>query len=868
MARQTGRRLGYYIAPRGGGAHRRSFDDLADWGAGLGRLACVVGVLLVSGALPAPAQNIQTREPPTVSEAGTNSCNKDIAEGRKALELSPHDAALEVGLARSLAACGEYADSVAHYRRILQDQPQSVSALTELGETLLRARRPEEAIPVFRQALRFIPNSTVAALGLARALAASGNYEDALRQYGECLQSSPGKYDALQGEAFVYYWTHRLAEAKAIFQELQVRQPSDSQNAEALENIAGAEEESRWMARRPPAGSPPADFRRYYEERLQLEPRHRQARIGLARTIVELGDYPAAIRTYSQVLADYPEDHDARLELARVLGWNHQYADAIRLYRQVIATAPQDIEALEGLGRVLIWSGHLQDAAETYEQLIALSPAKAAYILELARLQSRLGELGDARQTFASFLAIDPGNREARFELARLEMREGDYASALQHFKQLLKQDPRDFDARLGEAQVYYYRDQLGPALSLASALHSEQPHNFDVTFLLAGIERAKRARRTEAALLDECDRLSPNNPDVTALRDRLRDESPLVLHTTVAFAREISQPGPAGSAAGPEDLRNFDFGTTLDFPLLPRTNSSLSVSYLPSSSPDGAIQGSVGPWQFMYRQSTRLSRVFTVRAAAGLVRFGPGDPEVLPGNSNPVPTATSRPIGFVGASWLARKDLSFDLDWTRSAITYTPLSVRLGVMAENVEGRLNYLPTPRTELSLTYYQGLYFSQVYEHATDGVFRGEPVRIIDARADHQRGRGGSIVFNRNLVRSRHLAWDLGYWGLVFGYSGPRTVYMGFFTPSFYQRQLLTTRLEGKLWGPVGYDFSGGFGFQQVDHQPLTRAITLSPAFTLRVSRRLSLRLGYTHYDSAPGLGKLSGNAVVLSTDYRF
>ena len=483
-------------------------------------------------------------------------------------------------------------------------------------------------------------------------------------------------------------------------------------------------------------------------------------------------------------------------------------------------------------------------------------------------MQSRLGDLGEARQTYASLLALDPGNREARLQLAQLEVRQGYYADALRQFQQILKQNPRDFNARLGEAQVYYYRDELGRALSLASSLHSEQPDNFDVIFLLAGIERARRDRRAEAALLDQCGCLRPNNPEVAALREGLRDESPIVLHTVAAFAREISQPSPAGSST-PEDLRNFDFGTTLDFVLLPRTDSSLSFSYLPSSSPDGAIQGSVAPWQFIYRQTTRLSRLFTVRAGAGLVRFGPGDPQALPGNPDPVQTATLRPIGFVGVTVFARKDLSFDLDWARSAITYTPMSVRLGVIGENIEGRLNYLLTPRTDLHLTYYQGLYFSEVYEHVSNGIFRGEPVSITVARADHQRGRGGSIVFSQNVIRSRHLAWDLGYWGLAFGYSSPPNVYMGFFTPSFYQRQLLTTRLEGKVWGPVGYDFSGGIGLQQVDQgQALTRALTLTPALTLRVSTRFSLRLEYTYYDSTPGLGPVSGNALLLATDYKF
>ena len=66
-------------------------------------------------------------------------------------------------------------------------------------------------------------------------------------------------------------------------------------------------------------------------------------------------------------------------------------------------------------------------------------------------------------------------------------------------------------------------------------------------------------------------------------------------------------------------------------------------------------------------------------------------------------------------------------------------------------------------------------------------------------------------------------------MAFGFNGLRNdvYYMGFFTPSFYQRQLLTTRLQGKLWGPVGYDFSGGIGFQQIEQsQPLTRALNLN------------------------------------------
>src|SRR6516162_932693 len=171
MRRQTDRRGGTRVAPRGRDSQGPSSARFGDWDTRWRGSACVVRALLVVAALPAPSQSSQVKEPPAVSEVGTTSCPEDIARGRNALEPAPHDGALEAGLARLLTACGEYPESVAYYRRILQDQPQSVSTLTELGETLLRAGRPDEALPVFRLALQFIPNSTGAALGLARALA-------------------------------------------------------------------------------------------------------------------------------------------------------------------------------------------------------------------------------------------------------------------------------------------------------------------------------------------------------------------------------------------------------------------------------------------------------------------------------------------------------------------------------------------------------------------------------------------------------------------------------------------------------------------------------------------------------------------------
>jgi hypothetical protein len=137
-------------------------------------------------------------------------------------------------------------------------------------------------------------------------------------------------------------------------------------------------------------------------------------------------------------------------------------------------------------------------------------------------------------------------------------------------------------------------------------------------------------------------------------------------------------------------------------------------------------------------------------------------------------------------------------------------------------------------------------------------------------DHNRYRGASLTFDRKVFHKSSLAVDLGYAGLEYSLSGGKqNPYIGIFNPGYYQRQYLTTRVVGKIRGPLGYDFSGGAGTQQIEHgAPTKLALLLSPAFTLKTSPRLSLTLGYTHYDSSQSLGTMRGNAVRLSTDWRF
>src|SRR5205823_2691954 len=123
-----------------------------------------------------------------------------------------------------------------------------------------------ESIQVLEDLLRLDPANTDARLSLAQAHAVLGQYPEAAARYDEVLAASPENYDALQGKAFVLYWTKQFAPARKIFQDLNAKRPDDVQNSEALNRIARAEEGARWEAHRPPPGSSSEDFARYYEK--------------------------------------------------------------------------------------------------------------------------------------------------------------------------------------------------------------------------------------------------------------------------------------------------------------------------------------------------------------------------------------------------------------------------------------------------------------------------------------------------------------------------------------------------------------------------------------------------------------------------
>ncbi len=642
-------------------------------------------------------------------------------------------------------------------------------------------------------------------------------------------------------------WTWRallMAIAMALLAPPSLR--AQKPNAPASSESAGSQ------------AAEPSAQEKAYRERVARNPKDAEAYAGLAALQVRRGDYEDAIASYRALLKITPNDHDAKVGLARALAFDGQYGAALETYRELLKVRADDTDAQEGMGRVQIWAGHSSAALPIFLDLVAHYPANPDYAVALAKVQMNLHHYSEARKTLTTLLAAHPDNRDAQLELADLDLDEGRQTSALRRYNQLISGNPADTEALEGNARVAYYRGDLAYARNLAAKIVDENPRDVTALLLLADIERALHRPKQAHALVARAQAIEPHNGDTRELDDDLHLDAEPSLHTGASYSREIG----TGSPSTAEDLTSFGYETTWGFYTLPRSEAYLSLNYLPSQIPNGGIGGAAGPSQILYRQTFYVTPQITLRGGVGMVRFGPGDLVTVPSESQQITSAGFRPLGFVNASYAHWNRLTLDVTAARAAITYTPTADRLGVVDERLSAGFSYRIDAKTDARLEPYLDNAESISYPHYI-GI---SPVNEVD----HNRGGGASLVVTHKLLQRPEFKLDVGYDGLVYGFADQSDIpYLGFFNPGFYQRHYFTTHVVTKLYGPVGLDFTSGTGIQQIDHDtPIKAALLFSPALTFKVSRRLSLRVGYTYYDSAQSLGTLRGNAVQLSTDTRF
>jgi len=263
---------------------------------------------------------------------------------KRADEKGAETAELLRSAARSLKG-GDAAAAESFARRALALSPSERGALYLHGLALLSLGQAAAAVEPLKGAAEGNPDPAVET-NLATALAQSGKKKEALAWLERAASRIPPFAPAFFRLGVVLHLHHRLIDAKAALRRAVELAETDGDPWLALGEVLSELGEAR-------------EARAAYSRALSLRPGWRQARRGIARTLMDEGDFTAAVAILRRLIEENRTDVRSILDLAFSLQELGQFEEALNTYRQAYGVNPkaykQAMHNLIGASRGTFW---------------------------------------------------------------------------------------------------------------------------------------------------------------------------------------------------------------------------------------------------------------------------------------------------------------------------------------------------------------------------------------------------------------------------------------------------------------------------------------------------------------------------------
>jgi Tfp pilus assembly protein PilF len=301
------------------------------------------------------------------------------------------------------------------YGRFLEQQPRNVEALSNLGAVLAAQGRYEDAIARYRTALAVDARRTAVRLNLAVALQKAGRPAEAAPELERVVAESPQNRNAVVLLAECRVRLGEYAKAAALLAPLHDAAPDDRAVAYLL-GVAllqdkqidkgklvldrvlrdGESAETRLLMGAAKLGA--ADYagaRDDLRRAVELNPGLPMAHGLLGRTLMDLGDLPAAAEEFRRELQNDPNDFDANLFLGVLLKQDNAFEEAMARFEKAALLRPGEPAAAYQVGALRLQLGQTDGAREVLEQVVAAAPDFLEAHVSLALVYYRLKRKAD-----------------------------------------------------------------------------------------------------------------------------------------------------------------------------------------------------------------------------------------------------------------------------------------------------------------------------------------------------------------------------------------------------------------------------------------------------------------------------------------
>lgn len=292
---------------------------------------------------------------------------------------------------------GQHAEAADLVRRAVDLRPDDAALQLNLGNALKALGQLEAAIERFRNALTLSPAFALAHYNLGNAYAALGRHEDAMFSFGHSVRLQPGDASSHNNLGNAYHALGRYTEAVDSFRRALKIRPSHAgahnnlgMSLNALGDTEGALVQFRAA--------------------LAAQPRFVAAHFNLANTLDATGQHAEAVTVFEATLALQPRFSPALFGLGTALASLGRHDEAIGPYERAVGLDPKFALAWLGLGTAHHALGRHEAAVRAFDEALRVRPELAA--AHLSRALAWL-TLGDFRRGLPEYeWRLDPAVRE------------------------------------------------------------------------------------------------------------------------------------------------------------------------------------------------------------------------------------------------------------------------------------------------------------------------------------------------------------------------------------------------------------------------------------------------------------------------
>jgi len=361
---------------------------------------------------------------------------------RRALALSPRNAAAEIGLADAYRGVHNYEEARSILQRARREHPRSLAVLSALGALEIEAESFDAAIAALRSAVAIAPNDVKLRNLLGSAYLSKGEPAAALAQFEKVLARNPANQLAHYSRAQIFADTDQNAKALADAEKVVEARPEYLPGRALLAKILVRLKQCARAAEvlRPAANPPALDTQSLF----LLGNAYKCA--GQTELAARARDEFAAASQADRKLAEDETQSKHLVEQANELARQNEFHDALELLKQAVEKNPKNGFAYSQKAKIYFSMRKPDEASEAIQRALALQPYQPDFLYVAGVIAAQQGRQEEAMAAFEKVTQINPKEADAFFEIGKIRLQKGDREGARAAFRKASELDPSDAD--------------------------------------------------------------------------------------------------------------------------------------------------------------------------------------------------------------------------------------------------------------------------------------------------------------------------------------------------------------------------------------------------------------------------------------